>query len=427
MQSSPDQPSSGAWLGLPPDEKRPVSRGARYRCIFLMLLYWAVLSAIPQGADRLAEIGTNLPLWMGALELTPFLLVPAFLFLAVRTGAQWRALMITVYAGLFLNLLMNMALPSGAMWGDLPAAGPYGTRVWPGGDHREWLVTLPRFPQFWALVIYVFLSGSGTPPLLRLLALAWWFLLCVAPVNTGMVGYADILGPLVIIALVLGCMHLAEKRASRQTGQAIPRKKQPPQGRRTPPGGKLPDAIRYFQITSKIFTELPFFPVRPRAFTGFLTDFRLNVLTFLPLARLPTGTHRPSAPQASTEASFPSDRTMTEPARGKSQGISALSGDSSTWRNVARLKSPAAPLSADFPPLLARFSRNSSRVTSCGEEEAFNSLMPLITPPISAEPSSFNGTSAQDFPSMEMNNLAHFISGVFKLTEADSTDAPAGI
>ena len=49
------------------------------------------------------------------------------------------------------------------------------------------------------------------------MALAWWFLLCVAPVNTGMVGYADILGPLVIIALVLGCMHLAEKRASRQT------------------------------------------------------------------------------------------------------------------------------------------------------------------------------------------------------------------
>ena len=87
----------------------------------------------------------------------------------------------------------------------------------PSRSRREWLVTLPRFPQFWALVIYVFLSGSGTPPLLRLLALAWWFLLCVAPVNTGMVGYADILGPLVIIALVLGCMHLAEKRASRQT------------------------------------------------------------------------------------------------------------------------------------------------------------------------------------------------------------------
>lgn len=215
MQYPANQPHSGAWLGLPPDEERPVSRGARYRCILLMLLYWALLSAVPQGADRHAEIGTILPAWMGALELTPFLLVPAFLFLAVRTGAQWRALMITVYAGLALNLLMNLALPAEAMWGDLPAAGPYGTLVWPGGDHREWLVTLPRFPQLWALVIYVFLSGSGTRPLPRLLALAWWFLLCMAPINTGMVGYADILGPLVIIALVLGCMHLAEKRAAR--------------------------------------------------------------------------------------------------------------------------------------------------------------------------------------------------------------------
>ena len=217
MQYPSNQPHSGAWLGLPPDEERPVGQGARYRCILLMLLYWALLSAVPQGADRYAEIGTVLPAWMGALELTPFLLVPAFLFLAVRTGAQWRALMIAVYAGLLLNLLMNLALPAGAMWGDLPAAGSYGTLVWPGGDHREWLVTLPRFPQLWALGIYVFLSGNGAPPLLRLLTLAWWFLLCVAPVNTGMVGYADILGPLVIIALVLGCMHLAEKRASRQT------------------------------------------------------------------------------------------------------------------------------------------------------------------------------------------------------------------
>ncbi len=215
MQFLSNQRSSGSWLGLPPDEERPASRAVRYRCIFLTLLYWAVLSAIPQGADCLATIGTDIPLWMGTLELTPFLLVPAFLFLAVRTGAQWRALMMTVYAGLFLNLLMNLALPAGAMWGDLPASGPYGTLVWPGGN-REWLVTLPRFPQFWALVIYVFLSGSGAPPLLRALSLAWWFLLCVAPVNTGMVGYADILGPLVIIALILGCMHLAEKRFSRQ-------------------------------------------------------------------------------------------------------------------------------------------------------------------------------------------------------------------
>ena len=208
------QPHSGAWLGLPPDEERPVSRAVRYRCILLMLLYWALLSAIPQGVSRQAEIGTDLPAWMGALELTPFLLVPAFLFLAVHTGAQWRYLMTAVYAGLLLNLLMNLALPTGAMWGDLPAANPYGTLVWPGGDHREWLVTLPRFSRLWALVIYVFLSGSGASPLLRLLSLAWWFLLCVAPVNTGMVGYADILGPLVIMALILGWLHLADKRAS---------------------------------------------------------------------------------------------------------------------------------------------------------------------------------------------------------------------
>ena len=121
MQYPSNQPHSGAWLGLPPDEERPVGRGARYRCILLMLLYWALLSAVPQGADRYAEIGTVLPAWMGALELTPFLLVPAFLFLAVRTGAQWRALMIAVYAGLLLNLLMNLALIQD---GYLPAVIP---------------------------------------------------------------------------------------------------------------------------------------------------------------------------------------------------------------------------------------------------------------------------------------------------------------
>lgn len=214
MPYSTNQPHPGAWLGLPPDEERPVSRAVRYRCILLLLLYWAILSAIPQGADRYAETGSLLPAWMGVLELTPFLLVPAFLLLAVRTAAQWRALMITVYVGLLLNLLMNLALPAETMWGDLPASGSYGTLVWPGADHREWLVTLPRFSRLWALIIYVFLSGSGSSPLLRLLALAWWFLLCLAPVNTGMVGYGDILGPLVIIALILGCMHLAAKRAS---------------------------------------------------------------------------------------------------------------------------------------------------------------------------------------------------------------------
>lgn len=219
MHSPSNQSCSGAWLGLPPDEERPVSRTVKYRCILLILLYWALLSSVPQRTERHAEIGPLLPAWLGALELTPFLLVPAFLFLTVRTAAQWRALMITVYAGLLLNLLMNMALPAGAMWGDLPAAGSCGPLIWPGGENREWLITLPRFPQLWGLIIYVFLSGSGAPPLLRLLALAWWFLLCVAPVNTGIVGYADILGPLIIVSLILGCMHLAEKRSPRQNNR----------------------------------------------------------------------------------------------------------------------------------------------------------------------------------------------------------------
>lgn len=164
MPYSTNQPHPGAWLGLPPDEERPVSRVIRYRCILLLLLYWAILSAIPQGADCYAETGSLLPAWMGVLELTPFLLVPAFLLLAVRTAAQWRALMITVYAGLLLNLLMNLALPAETMWGDLPASGSYGTLVWPGADHREWLVTLPRFSRLWALIITSSSPGAALPP-----------------------------------------------------------------------------------------------------------------------------------------------------------------------------------------------------------------------------------------------------------------------
>lgn len=206
------QPHSGTWLGLPPDEDNPVRLAVKYRCVILMLLYWGLLSAIPLAASRQAEVGNAIPAWMAAIELTPFLLVPAFLCLAVHTGAQWRALMITIYAGLFLNLLIYLPLPAEAMWGDLPAASFYGSLVWTGGEHREWIVTLPRFSLFWGLVIYVFLSGSGASPILRLLALAWWFLLFLVPLNAGMTGYADILGPLVIMAGILACMHLAAKR-----------------------------------------------------------------------------------------------------------------------------------------------------------------------------------------------------------------------
>lgn len=212
MSDQTNQPRSGAWLGLPPEEDRPVSLPVKYRCVILMLLYWAILSAIPLGTSRQAEIGTNFPAWMAVMELTPFLLVPAFLCLAVRTASRWRALMIVIYAGLPLNLLMYLLLPGEAMWGDLPAAGFYDALVWPGGEHREWLVKLPRFSLFWGLVIYVFLTGAGAAPILRLLTLAWWFLLFLIPVNTGMTGYADILGPLIILAGILACMHLADKQ-----------------------------------------------------------------------------------------------------------------------------------------------------------------------------------------------------------------------
>lgn len=203
-----------AWLNLPlPGDKR-VRPAVKYKCALLLLLYWGILSAIPQAANNVAEVGSSLSPWIAALELTPFILVPAFLSLVPRTGSQWRTLMIAAYAGLALCLLLNLSLPADGSWGDLPLTGRYGMLAWPADGHREWLVTLPRFSTFWGLLIYVSLSGSGTSPLLRLLALAWWFLLCLAPINTGIIGYADLLGSLAIIAAILACMNLADRRGS---------------------------------------------------------------------------------------------------------------------------------------------------------------------------------------------------------------------
>lgn len=44
------------------------------------------------------------------------------------------------------------------------------------------------------------------------------------------------------------------------------------------PFSKFIPSILYFQITSKIFTEVSFLPVRPIALTGFLTDFKFKVV-----------------------------------------------------------------------------------------------------------------------------------------------------
>lgn len=203
-----------AWLNLPPPGDKQVRPAVKYKCALLLLLYWGILSAIPQAANNVAEVGSSFSPWIAALELTPFIFVPAFLSLVPRTGSQWRTLMIAAYAGLALCLLLNLSLPADGSWGDLPLTGRYGMLAWPADGHREWLVTLPRFSTFWGLLIYVSLSGSGTSPLLRLLALAWWFLLCLAPINTGIIGYADLLGSLAIIAAILACMNLADKRGS---------------------------------------------------------------------------------------------------------------------------------------------------------------------------------------------------------------------
>ena len=212
MPNKTHQPHFGTWLNLPPPGDERVGPAVKYRCTLLQLLYWGIQSAVPQAGNNVMEVGPSFSPWIAALELTPFILVPAFLCLVPRTGSQWRALMIAAYAGLALCLLLNLSLPSHGSWGDLPLAGPYGTLAWPADGHREWLITLPRFSSFWSLLIYVSLSSAGTSPILRLLALVWWFLLCLAPINTGIMGYADLLGPLVIIAAILACMHLADKR-----------------------------------------------------------------------------------------------------------------------------------------------------------------------------------------------------------------------
>ena len=202
MPNKTHQPHFGTWLNLPPPGDERVGPAVKYRCTLLLLLYWGILSAVPQAGNNVMEVGPSFSPWIAALELTPFILVPAFLCLVPRTGSQWRALMIAAYAGLALCLLLNLSLPSHGSWGDLPLAGPYGTLAWPADGHREWLITLPRFSSFWSLLIYVSLSSAGTSPILRLLALVWWFLLCLAPINTGIMGYADLLGPLVILSLI---------------------------------------------------------------------------------------------------------------------------------------------------------------------------------------------------------------------------------
>ncbi len=172
-----------------------------------MLIVWAVAGF---NGCAPAKNALGIPGWMTLLLLTPYLFVPAFLLLKNRTGAQWRDLMIVIYGGLSLLTLLQLILPHSASWGDLPSACQYGAIVLQGSG-SAWLVTQPRFSCFWGLLIYISLASDKVHPLLRLLTLLWWAALCLAPINTGLVGYMDLLAPLLILAAILPVMNMINK------------------------------------------------------------------------------------------------------------------------------------------------------------------------------------------------------------------------
>ncbi len=199
--------TTGLFFGLPPDTETPVACGIKYRCALLMLLFWALTGYIVGAPDK--NVG-HIPFWITLLILTPYLIVPAFLLLKNRTAAQWRELMIVIYGGLSLLTLLQLTLPLTAPWGDLPAACQYGSIVLQSPS-SAWEVTLPRFSCFWGLLIYVSLASDKVHPLLRLLTLLWWAALCLAPINTGLVGYMDLLVPLLILTIILPIMNVINK------------------------------------------------------------------------------------------------------------------------------------------------------------------------------------------------------------------------
>ncbi len=118
--------------------------------------------------------------------------------------------MLAVYAGLSTLTLLNLFLPTTADWGDLPISCPYGSIVLTGHT-SSWLIALPRFSVYWGLLIYVSSASNKSRPVLRLCALIWWGALCLAPINTGLIGYMDLLAPLLVLAAILLVMNLINK------------------------------------------------------------------------------------------------------------------------------------------------------------------------------------------------------------------------
>lgn len=203
MQQKSITPSIIAWIILPPPTNNIAPLRVKYVRILLLLLYWSILSSLTPWDNPPLTVGDGIPPGMAALMLTPYLIIPAFLCMAVHTDRQWRSLMIPIYIGLLLNLGLTLIIPANASWGDLPAIGSCGALAWPRDIHSEWIITLPCFSLFWGLLIYIFLRGNTKSSILHLVVMIWWVTLFLAPLNTGIIGYADILGPLLITAAIL--------------------------------------------------------------------------------------------------------------------------------------------------------------------------------------------------------------------------------
>lgn len=214
MNDHLDATKTHTMFPLFPDTDTPVHRPAAYAGTLLLLAFWLTLSVIPHGNGQTAIVGPALSPAIAMLALSPYVVIPAFLLFAVRTNRQWRFLIMTVPAGMVLNLALLLLLPASSGEQLPPLQNIYNSLQWNISPDQTWAIALPGFSTFWSIMIYAFFSSGGTNRLLRIPALAWLLALCLAPINTGLVGHADILGSLVIAACVLACMHLTGKRRS---------------------------------------------------------------------------------------------------------------------------------------------------------------------------------------------------------------------